>query len=106
MKKIIGHIGVDAGLCWIGDPCYVLPDGATDNPGGSWSAFCDALGDEMPTTKNFNGVGVCVSTGYGDGSYPVTADIQDGRVMSVTVNFSDMEEDSWFERMEDDDDDS
>jgi hypothetical protein len=22
--KLIGHIGVDAGLCWIGDPCYIL----------------------------------------------------------------------------------
>ncbi len=20
----IGQIGVDAGLCWIGDPCYIL----------------------------------------------------------------------------------
>lgn len=93
MKKRIGHISIDAGICWIGDPCYVLPDGATDNPGSDWSAFCDALGDEMPTTKNFDGVGVCVGTGYGDGSYPVTAEIRNGRVMSVTVNFSDEEDD-------------
>jgi hypothetical protein len=32
-SKLIGRIGADAGLCWIGDPCYVLPDDASQNPG-------------------------------------------------------------------------
>ena len=57
MEKHLGHISVDAGLCWIGDPCYVLPSDADKNPG------------------------------YGDGSYPVTATIKNGRVLSVTVKF-------------------
>ena len=92
-SKLVGHIGVDAGLCWIGDPCYVLPDHSKDVP-GDWSAFCEMLGDDSPTLKSFRyragheGLGVCVSTGYGDGFYPVTAEIgDDGRVRSVTVKF-------------------
>ena len=94
-NKLIGHIGVDAGLCWIGDPCYILPDDAKENPGDDWLKFCSELGSEYPTLKSFNykmgheGLGVCVSTGFGDGSYPVTAEIIDGRVKSVTVTFID-----------------
>ncbi len=83
MKKSIGHISIDAGLCWIGDPCYVLPNGATDNPGSDWSAFCDAT--TRPTTQP--AIFDLQITPMGDGSYPVTAEIRNGRVMSVTVNF-------------------
>ena len=92
MKKKLGTVGVDSGLCWIGDPCYVLPDGSDDNPGADWGKFCNALNESdkpgKPTAHNFNGIGVCVATGNGDGQYPVTAEINsDGRVMSVTVDF-------------------
>lgn len=101
-QVLVGHIGVDAGLCWIGDPCYVLPDDATENPGRDWGEFCDSLGNEYPTLKSFSyqlgheGVGVCVATGYGDGVYPVTAEIIDDpewgrRVRSVTITFIDEE---------------
>ena len=43
-------------------------------------------------TKNrFNehaeGLGVCVTTGHGDGEYPVYAEIEDGVVKSVTIKF-------------------
>ena len=91
MEKHLGHISVDAGLCWIGDPCYVLPNDADKNPGHDWPEFCNTL-EKLdkpgePTAHNFKGLGVCVGTGYGDGSYPVTAKIKDGRVMSVTVKF-------------------
>jgi len=90
--KLIGHIGVDAGLCWIGDPCYVLPDDATENPGTDWMDFCAKIGSEPHTSFNYQlgheGVGVCVSTGYGDGTYPVVARIgDDGRVQAVEVVF-------------------
>ena len=96
MKKIVGHIHIDSGRCWIGDPCYVLPDGAMDNPGRDWSSFydltCKSAKPGEPITQTFDGVGVCVGTGYGDGSYPVTAQIKNGRVMSITVDFSGEEE--------------
>ena len=91
MKKHLGNIFIDAGLVWIGDPCYVLPADARSNPGADWDQFVDELRKSdtpgEPTGKNFNGIGVCSSTGYGDGSYPVTAEVVDGRVCSVTVTF-------------------
>ena len=96
-RKLIGEIGVDAGLCWIGDPCYILH--ALPKPkaiGNDWEQFCDLLhnDDQYPTCKQFNydlghpGLGVVVSTGYGDGTYPVYAEFSDdGRIASVCVEF-------------------
>ena len=100
----VGVIGVDAGLCWLGDPCYILH---AENPpvdiGNSWGDFCDKLDaknhhgrgytqfnyDGPNGTAKNPGLGVLVSTGWGDGCYPVYATIdEDGRVASVTVDFT------------------
>lgn len=96
MRQKIGEIGVDAGICWIGDPCYVFhkEDDLPKELGKSWEEFCDNI-VKMGTHQQFNfdmghsGLGVLVHTGYGDGCYPVYANIRDGRVMSVTVEFFD-----------------
>lgn len=90
-----GVIGVDAGLCWIGDPCYILHQ--KENPaaiGKDWGEFCDILGEDYPTVKQFDydmgheGLGMCVSTGYGDGVYPVfVTKNSEGRVVRVTIEF-------------------
>jgi hypothetical protein len=97
LRKQIGEIGVDAGLCWIGDPCYILH--TTQPPkaiGKDWGAFCDILHEDghYPTCKQIPydlghpGLGVVVSTGYGDGVYPVFAEFNDeGRVAKVWVEF-------------------
>jgi len=105
--KVIGWIGVDAGLCWIGDPSYVLPDeDDTENPGADWEKFCDAfqsgpratlvgkrtVAQSFPYGNGGEGLGVCVVTGNGDGVYPVEADIEDGRVKSVLITFIEDEE--------------
>ena len=83
---LIGRIGVDAGMCWIGDPCYVLPDDARSNPGANWDDFCAAM--LKTNVKEFN-EGVCVTTGYGDGEYPVYAEIdKNGVVCSVQIRFT------------------
>jgi hypothetical protein len=111
MSRIkIGSIGVDAGICFIGDPCYTLPDDASQrtildaNGDNLWNRLIKAMENKSHTsmsyiTKNrFNeyaeglGVcvrttGVCVTTGDGDGEYPVYAEIEDGIVKSVTVKF-------------------
>ena len=98
-QKKIGYISVDAGVCWIGDPCYIL-DGKPPKPLDDWSSFCESLGGEHPTMHSFNhrngteGLGVCVSTGIGDGVYPVFATVKEvegwgERVTSVTINFMD-----------------
>lgn len=103
-RKQIGEIGVDAGLCWIGDPCYILhADPAPKAIGKDWSAFCDMLhaDGQYPTCKQLDydlghaGLGVVVSTGYGDGLYPVFAEFnEEGRIARVCVEFIDDESES------------
>ena len=90
-SKKIGEIGVDAGLCWIGDPCYILHQ--EKNPeaiGNSWSEFCDKM-EGMHKQFNYDlghkGLGVCVSTGYGDGTYPIYAEFEDGVIARVWIDF-------------------
>jgi hypothetical protein len=101
IRKYIGEIGVDAGLCWIGDPCYILHKEQPPKAiGKSWDDFCDILqdDDQYPTCKQFNydlghvGLGMVVSTGYGDGTYPVYAEFNDeGRIARVWVEFIDQD---------------
>ena len=103
----IGEIGVDAGLCWIGDPCYVFHK--EDPPmdiGDTWSkwpekdeeddnSFCSLFyKKEKNGYAQFHydighpGLGVCVSTGYGDGCYPVFAKFNsEGRIAEVKIKF-------------------
>jgi|688.fasta_scaffold22546_12 hypothetical protein len=78
--KQIGVIGVDSGLVWIGDPCYLLDDERPKSVGKDWSEFCDIINtnkDEETSSIPFNydmghkGLGVCSSTKWGDGTYPV-----------------------------------
>jgi hypothetical protein len=75
--RIIGSVGVDAGLIWIGDPCYILhtDDGLPSTLGENWSEFCDLLVDDYSKSFNYElgheGLGVCTSTKYGDGIYNV-----------------------------------
>jgi len=104
ISKYIGEIGVDAGLCWIGDPCYILHKEQPPKAiGKSWDEFCDILHEDLqyPTGKQFNydlghpGLGVLVSTGYGDGVYPVYAEFNDeGRIAKVWVEFIGQDDES------------
>lgn len=91
----VGIIGVDAGLCWVGDPCYCVTPDANSHPAKTWREFCDVLFDgEQNGVKQWNypmghsGLGVSVQTGYGDGSYPVyVRRNREGRVAEVRVVF-------------------
>jgi hypothetical protein len=78
--KQIGKVGVDSGLVWIGDPCYLLQGDRPESVGKDWSEFCDILDKKEDTetkSSSFNhdfgheGLGVCSSTKRGDGTYPV-----------------------------------
>ena len=98
----VGEIGVDAGICWVGDPCYVLHTSAPKAIGRDWLQFCDLLrsgaGSEGATQFNYDmghaGLGVVVPTGYGDGTYPVYVQKNEaGRVVAVMVDFDAEEED-------------
>jgi hypothetical protein len=98
----VGMIGVDAGLCWIGDPCYCVTPDATEHPAATWSEFCDKLfgsSEDVPKTRQWrykrghNGLGVSVETGYGDGTYPVYVKYNsEGRVAEVRVVFIGVED--------------
>jgi hypothetical protein len=98
-RERIGEIGVDAGLCWIGDRSYVLhAQNLPNDIGKNWADFCSRLGKRCPTKKQFNydlghpGLGMCVSTGYGDGVYLVYAEYHDGHIARVVIEFIDDEE--------------
>lgn len=93
--KRIGEIGVDAGLCWLGDPYYILhTDRLPRAIGRDWGEFRDVIKDAA--TKQFDydlghpGLGVVVMTGYGDGVYPVFAEFDEhGTGTKVWVEFLD-----------------
>jgi len=76
--KQIGEICIDSGTCWIGDPCYTRPS----NP--------------FPTSGNYKKfkAGIAVTTGIGDGFYPVFAEITNGLVKNVFIDFDTYPE-SW-----------
>jgi len=100
--KKVGHFGVDAGICWIGDPCYVFfQEKMPETLGNNWHEFCKKINTKGPTLKSFNyalgheGLGICISTGMGDGTYPVYALITDEgtwghRVSAVFIDFMDI----------------
>lgn len=96
---LIGHFSVDSGQAMVGDPCYLdewelWNDKAEDfenhvNHRGNYSYLGAAnatLGEgygELGGTK-----AVVFSTGYGDGYYPVYAEMNgDGRVAKIVIEF-------------------
>ena len=99
MLKLIGKFGVDSGQAMIGDPCYLdswqtwesekEPFENHKNKKGEFSY----LGACNATIENTHGVlgqgsSVVFTTGYGDGVYPVFAEIEDGRVVKVVIDFN------------------
>lgn len=67
----VGTCGVDAGLIWIGDPCYVVAQDST-HVFKSWDKFCkqhDKLNKKGVAV--FDVTGIALQTADGDGEYPV-----------------------------------
>ena len=89
--ELVGHIGVDAGLCWVGDPGSILhSDPKPKAIGKSWDEFCERM-DSMTKVFNYDhgnpGLGICVCT-YDDGVYPVFVERnEEGRIVRLTVEF-------------------
>ena len=81
----VGNIGVDAALCWIGDPCYVPKD--LDAKLESAELLNDSLAKVFPIPGVEQAAfGICVQTG-GDGIYPVKIKVKNGYVDSVVIEF-------------------
>ena len=97
---LIGEFSVDSGQAIVGDPCY-LDDWKL------WNADEDDFSDHANRADEYGYLGACnatlgkgfgqlggmkavaFSTGYGDGLYPVYADItEDGRVGMIVIDFT------------------
>jgi hypothetical protein len=99
--QLVGEFNVDSGQAIIGDPCYL----------DSWKPWNQDTGEEFDEYKNRQGeygyLGACeatiskghgtlgmgsavaISTGYGDGVYPVYAQLNDdNRVALVVIDFT------------------
>jgi hypothetical protein len=98
--QLIGQFAVDSGQAIVGDPCYLDDWKLWDPDVDTFDSYktkegeygylgaCNATGG-----KGFGQLGgssaVAFSTGYGDGLYPVYADIdEDGRVGLVVIDFT------------------
>ena len=114
-KILLGHVGVDSGQLLITDPCY-LHDWKDNPPEGeerpckglysySYDGACSATGAEgkfggaLRFALGHEGAGVALSTGFGDGVYPVYAYVRDcgewgPRVVRVEVEFADEDDES------------
>ncbi|AFO10930.1 hypothetical protein D854_gp23 [Streptomyces phage R4] len=87
----IGMVDVDSGTVFVGDPCYTITGDASHHI-KTWSEWCDKFPWDK---KNYDvtepagsGIGLSIPTMYGDGSYPVYAEIEEGRVARVTIDFN------------------
>jgi len=92
VKKQIGVVGVDSGTLWLSDPAYVLhKDKPPKDIGKDWDDLVKTFEGgyhQYKYDKGHDGLGVSVSTGYGDGTYPVYVDQDENkRIKSVTVEF-------------------
>jgi hypothetical protein len=98
---LVGHFSVDSGQAMVGDPCY-LDDWST-NEGDDWNLEGKAgeysyHGASATTIENNYGElglakAVVFSTGFGDGIYPVYAELTDeGQVARIVIEFIGEEE--------------
>ena len=100
--KKIGYVAVDSGQLIITDPCYLKDFKSNDfeetkadaipikdySYNGACQATLSADKCGQLSDGKFKEAGVAVSTGYGDGCYPVFATYNsEGRVTKVEVLF-------------------
>lgn len=107
---LVGHCGVDSGQIMFADPCYVKDFRMEmDEEGGHFTADLKPEHGSYPFTYNGassatcsheqagqlgNSTAVVMSSGWGDGCYPVYVKYgSDGRVASATIVFDGDDED-------------
>ena len=73
---------------------YELPTPAAKHA-FSYNGCCIATSNKNGCAELDNGTAVVTSSGYGDGYYPVYAEIVDGRVRKIWVDFFQTEEDEF-----------
>ena len=91
-RKLVGHVSVDSGQVILTDPCYVDEGFSYHELLRGWGA---RFGGDVEREHAIPGpldLGVVVETAWGDGVYPVFIEVQEGRVMRVTVEFDEYED--------------
>ena len=92
---LIGRCAVDSGQIMLVDPCYLdnyvndefVPENMDqESDAFSYSNACKVTLTE-PNKGGQLGLAVVTSSGMGDGYYPVYAEMVDGLVSSVTIEF-------------------
>jgi hypothetical protein len=103
-KTLIGKFAVDSGQAMIGDPCYLDDWKNWDRDVNKFEEHVNKVGEygylgacNATITNGYGelnqGSSVVFNTGWGDGVYPVYADIDDeGFIRSITVNFANDED--------------
>lgn len=75
----VGRIGIDVGLLWLGDPCYIFDSKRPADLGKDWDDFCERMFARRKNgvsqwnhgTADDGFLGLSVDTGLGDGFYDV-----------------------------------
>jgi hypothetical protein len=84
-EKLLGHVSVDSGTISIGDPCYIVGEDY------EWKDVCDKFFPDENDRRGENSIEfaghIMASTLYGDGTYPVYAEYQDGRISGLRIDF-------------------
>jgi hypothetical protein len=90
-ERLIGHIGVDAGIVAVGDPCCLVPGGGPSSP--EWEEVVAEVfdADNPRRVRGTSAVQVrgtiMTTTPSGDGAYPVYAELDDtGQVLALRVD--------------------
>lgn len=98
--QLIGQFSVDSGQAMVGDPCYLDEWKPWNSEEDNFEDHVNKKGEygylgacEATLGKGFGQLGganaVAFSTGYGDGLYPVYAQINDDeRVALIVIDFT------------------
>lgn len=79
----LGHVGVDSGTLWIGDPCYLS---GGKGPMQNWSSFCEQINSKVSAVFP---EGTMVGGFGGDGCFPVVIRRnKQGVVVEVRIRFA------------------
>ena len=100
---LIGQFAVDSGQAIVGDPCYLEDWKPWNSDKEKFENHVNKVGEysylgacNATLGKGFGQLGnqaVAFSTGYGDGLYPVYANINDdGRITKVVIIFDEEDE--------------
>jgi hypothetical protein len=103
--EIAGEVAVDAGMLWIGDPCYVFFRPAPADFGANWKGFVQRVFErerngsmgvaqfrrhprEEGYVADWDALGCTVATGFGDGVYTLEVRRHEtGRIAELRIKF-------------------